>query len=1094
MALAFSSPFATARLERARSWLAARAPAEEVLVVSANTDAASELIRGAALESASGGVFGWYRCTLRQLAANLAKVALIERSLVPVTPLCAEAVVARVVNELRAADRLGRYAPVATTPGFARAVARTLEELRLGQVPIDAGTKLPPELCGLLERYDTALAAAGLADWAVVLELAVARTRDLKIPHELLGLPTLLLDVPLWNADDEALVVALADRAPDVLALVPAGDEVTAVRLRANRFAWEESPSRNDSTLARLQYHLFEDAKPPEGLLDDSVVILSAPGESRECVEIARRLIAYARGGVSFDRMAVLLRSPDEYRPHLEEAFARAGIPTHFARGAVRPDSTGRAFLALLACAAEGLSARRFAEYLSLSEVPDATSEGLPQPAAPTGDRWVPPDDELVPEAIGRAMDVTKQPMDAEDNAASSFDTDAPVVAGTLRAPRRWERLLVDAAVIGGRERWTRRLVGLAKELELDLQELDDPEDPAALRIQRQLVDLAALRDYALPLIDELASFPERVVWGEWIDQLSSLATRALRHPERVLAVLGELAPMAAIGPVDLAEVRVVLSQRLLEIAVPPPTCRYGCVFVAPAEVARGLSFDVVCVPGLAEKLFPREIREDPILLDLAREGLGGLLTNQDRVRRERLALRLAVGAATRRLVLSYPRIDLEKARPRVPSFYGLEAVRAGEGRLPGFDELAKRAEMVAQTQIGWPAPTDAKDAIDEAEHDLALLEGIRPLDAARSVGMARYLLTANPHLGRALRFRARRWLTGWTGADGLVDPCEAAAEVLRLHRFVARSYSATALENYAICPYRFLLQAVHRLAPREEPEAIDTMDALQRGSFVHEVQFEFLRSLQDHGQLPVTAANLDMVCARLDQALDAVAERFREELAPAIDRVWRAEIEGIRADLREWLRRMSEDDSGFVPWRFELAFGLPSRRERDPHSLPDAVPLDCGIQLRGSIDLVERDAADRVRVTDHKTGKVWLPKNGVFKGGTVLQPILYALAAEKVFPDVDVVEGRLYHCTAAGGFEVRSVPLGDDARASARALADGVDGALREGFLPAFPDRGACDRCDYNVVCGPYEERRTRRKRTDLPVIAALLQLRDMP
>ena len=55
-----------------------------------------------------------------------------------------------------------------------------------------------------------------------------------------------------------------------------------------------------------------------------------------------------AESGVAFDRIAVLLRAPEEYRPHLVEAFGRAGIPAHFARGTVQPDPAGRAFLALL--------------------------------------------------------------------------------------------------------------------------------------------------------------------------------------------------------------------------------------------------------------------------------------------------------------------------------------------------------------------------------------------------------------------------------------------------------------------------------------------------------------------------------------------------------------------------------------------------------------------------------------------------------------------------------------------------------------------------------------------------------------------------
>jgi hypothetical protein len=46
---------------------------------------------------------------------------------------------------------------------------------------------------------------------------------------------------------------------------------------------------------------------------------------------------------------------------------------------------------------------------------------------------------------------------------------------------------------------------------------------------------------------------------------------------------------------------------------------------VGPVEAARGLSFDAIFVPGLAEKLFPRRIVEDPILLDAARERLNGI-------------------------------------------------------------------------------------------------------------------------------------------------------------------------------------------------------------------------------------------------------------------------------------------------------------------------------------------------------------------------------------------------------------------------------------------------------------------------------------
>jgi ATP-dependent helicase/nuclease subunit B len=77
-------------------------------------------------------------------------------------------------------------------------------------------------------------------------------------------------------------------------------------------------------------------------------------------------------------------------------------------------------------------------------------------------------------------------------------------------------------------------------------------------------------------------------------------------------------------------------------------------------------------------------------------------------------------------------------------------------------------------------------------------------------------------------------------------------------HTLDARSYSPTALENYARCPYRFFLQTIHRLAPREVPEVIDELDPLQRGSLIHDVQFEMFARLKEENLLPVRPNNLD--------------------------------------------------------------------------------------------------------------------------------------------------------------------------------------------------------------------------------------------
>lgn len=1091
---------ATLRIDRATSWLASQGAGAEVLIIAANADAAADLLRAAA--ATRGAAFGWHRATLARLASQLATPRLAERRLAPLGSLAADALAARVLHGLRTRDALGRFTAVADGPGLARAVARTLAELRMARIAPATLASTAPDLVAIAEAWDAELASADLADRAAIFQIATDVARDLASHVALLGLPTLLLDVAIESAAERELVAALAARAPNFLATLPSGDDASADALRHALGAMiEEIPAPAATTaLSRLQTHLFEGDTTRESAPDDSVVVLSAPGESRECVEIARRCLQLAASGVRFDRIAVLLRSPDEYRPHLDEAFQRAGVPAHFARGAVSPDPAGRAFLALVACAAERLTATRFAEYLSLGEVPDATAAGEPPAPLPAGDRWVPPDEELVSEAMADALGEARQPTPDAD---TFDDPDAqPVAGGVLRAPRRWEQLLVDAAVIGGLDRWERRLAGLAAELAEQLAdaETEDAEGASVPRLRRTIADLEALRGFALPLVGELAALPPSAPWPAWIAALGALATRALRKPERVLGVLAELATMGGADAVPIDEVRRVLARRLLEVAVPPPKSRYGCVFIAPAEAARGMDFDVVFVPGLAERLFPRKIAEEPILLDAARTKLGAdLVTNARRVANERRALRIAVGAARERVVLSYPRLDLDEARARVPSFYALEALRAAEGRLPGFDELAKRAETLTLARVGWPAPQDPADAIDAAEHDLALLDGLLR-DPAPRPGTARYLLDANPHLGRALRFRARRWWKRWTWADGLVAAPEAGreaiaargVEAIREHALAARSFSPTALQHFAACPYRFFLNTVHRLAPREVPEAIEEIDPLSRGSLVHEVQFELFQKLQAEDLLPVRPANVAHARALLDEVLDAAASRARDQLAPAIERVWEDGIESIRADLREWLRRAADDESGFVPWRFELAFGLVGRTQADPHSTPDPVAIDGGLRLRGSIDLVERRSDGALRATDHKTGKDRVGRDAITKGGEALQPVLYALALEQRFPEQTVDSGRLYYCTAAGGFEERVVPLDKEARDAARVVAAALDESLAKPFLPAAPAKGACNWCDYRVVCGPYEELRTSRKpQGELEALTRVRELR---
>ncbi|HEV2177715.1 MAG TPA: PD-(D/E)XK nuclease family protein [Terriglobia bacterium] len=1104
------------RLAAAQRFVSSFAPATEALLIGASREAVDELVYE--LSRSAHATFGLYRFSLTQLAARLSTAEFARTGLAHSTPLGAEAVAARATFDALERGALRYFGPVARHPGFARALARTLQALRLAGIEPARLTALAdpgPDLDALLAAFEQRLAEARLADRAALLAAACrALPGEPRYHRGERVMPLLLLDIPIETPAERDFVAALAGRSQRVLATVPDGDEatlaawarvdgvsMTGMAGMASRASMESPPEAGGTGLARLRRYLFTETPPPEAEAGDEVRFFSAPGEGRECVEIARRILEEARNGVRFDRMAVLLRDPGAYSGFLETAFGRAGIPAYFARGTRRPDPAGRAFLALLACAAEKLSARRFAEYLSLGQVPALDATGGPPPA---GDVWAPSRDEALgpaaeaeaPAEAPEALDETKDP----ESSGAGVSADSPAIEGSLRAPWKWEQFLVEAAVIGGQDRWARRLAGLEAEWRLRLGDLQREEQGSARAqaFERKLENLGHLRRFALPVVEALAGLPGEATWGEWLAALEQLAPRVLSRPARVVAVLAEFKPMAEVGPVGVNEVYDVLAPRLSTLEPEPPARPYGRVFAGTLEQARGRAFEVVFVPGVAERIFPQRPREDPLLLDALRKrladgGAPGLDRQDDRLKRERLLLRLAAGAATQRIHFSYPRLELSKARQRVPSFYALDVRQASTGRIPRLEDLQREAESESASSLAWPAPSSAADSIDDMEHDLATL---RPLLSGHALGermgRARYLLELNEHLARSLRARRARWGTAWSVPDGLCESGDAARGVLAKHRLRARPYSVSALQKFAVCPYQFLLYGVHKLEPREDAVPLVQIDPLTRGTIFHHVLADFMRRLQSEGRLPVTLENLPVDLEVLEQALQQAERKYRDELAPAIPQVWREGIDSIRTDLRGWLQRTADEPSAWVPAHFEFGIGFGPQDGHDRESRREPTALAGGYLLHGIVDLVERhECAAEWRVTDYKTGSNRTRDGMLVAGGEVLQPVLYGLAVEAALGE-RVSEGRLYFCTAAGGFSERAVRLHDVARQRGLQVLETVDRALERAFLPPAPKEGACKWCDFRDVCGPLEELRVAQK--DQEKLDDLQTLRCLP
>ncbi|MEP6962800.1 MAG: hypothetical protein ABI995_12030, partial [Acidobacteriota bacterium] len=156
------------------------------------------------------GSAGVHRVSFLQMARQLAQPALAEFGLAPVSTLGVEALASRVAFLARQQDALVYFKPVANLPGFSRALARTLRELRLAGVSstqLSKGSPPARDLSVLLEDYEEELSDRSLADLAILLELATEAANTGR--HRWAGLPVVVLDADVPTRAHRDLLEAI---------------------------------------------------------------------------------------------------------------------------------------------------------------------------------------------------------------------------------------------------------------------------------------------------------------------------------------------------------------------------------------------------------------------------------------------------------------------------------------------------------------------------------------------------------------------------------------------------------------------------------------------------------------------------------------------------------------------------------------------------------------------------------------------------------------------------------------------------------------------------------------------------------------------
>ena len=781
------------------------------------------------------------------------------------------------------------------------------------------------------------------------------------------------------------------------------------------------------------------------------IAVLEVAGQLGEVRAIAGRIKRLLLSGTKPAEIVVAFRNPADYRDLVEEVFTASGIP--FACDAGVPLARAaqvRAVLTLLQLEAEDWPFRRLTVLLGSSCFQPRWSEWNP-------DR-------------------------------SPSDVAAELRRLKLHVGRKTILKALDDIAKGesaGRATWS-----------------------AAALLNRLSAATARLRSPA--------------GFAAWVDHLSALArelgfagTKGATTPEAVAdrevwdlfeGLLHNAAKTAELLPdtprrLTLAEFLSVVLDLLQTQVIPSRTPEDGRVRVLEATQIRSLDVPILFLGGLSEDSFPARRSDDCVLSEADRRELLDhgvtLLHRTSQAQAEMLLFYGVVTRAERALVLSYPAVST-RGQPLAPSPYvtallelfdpGAVSVTRDEqlDPVPPVDELLHAGDLrvaaTAETLAGRPGLWRAYAEREEQRRPA------RTMLAAVEMGLQ--------------RFRTR----GFTSYEGLLSE-PGNLEALRLRFPPEYEFSATHLESYATCPFRFWMSRVLRIESLESP--VVNTDFRRRGVLVHQVLSDVHQELRERLQ-GMPAAEIGAALAEFQ----SVGEQFREKLQNRIAAEYGgSELQQALLNIEEqllakwgvaygdqWTNYLAESHkqtgAALMPAAFEIEFGTPreapvtseaTENQGTQVSRSPALVLGEGAgaaRIGGRIDRIDvGQIGDSTvySVIDYKTGKP--PK---FSGddvalGRTLQLVLYSLAVQRLgIVGADAVPFQAgYWCLRAEGFHAawaasESVADGIIESAEWSALCASVEAiiprlalGIRQGQFPVYNrDDNCTGYCEYKTVC----------------------------
>ncbi|MBI4468922.1 MAG: PD-(D/E)XK nuclease family protein [Acidobacteria bacterium] len=593
----------------------------------------------------------------------------------------------------------------------------------------------------------------------------------------------------------------------------------------------------------------------------------------------------------------------------------------------------------------------------------------------------------------------------------------------------------------------------------------------------------------------------------EGLRRALAAAAKAFEISDSVLEIEGD--PGMATLPAFVEEAQRCLRAQTLRAGTSDPA---GLAVLEATDI-RGLRFPVVFLAGLVEGGFPLRAGRDWIYPHEERERLKEYgLTLEDispaTLLKEEHYLYQVACRASERLYLSRP-VIAEDGTETVASYFIEEIEHALAPRK--ICRRTIRSDYDGNDLLAASTGSELATAISRQEE--RCLQGDRDHRLLTSAELGRLISWSRDrgHLSdlalRRIRIGRERAGQAFGPFDGRLDRREL-FDILEASFGCEHTFSASELNLYGNCPYKFFAERILKLEPRVEA-ALD-LAATEEGQLLHEALRRFFSNRRGRSLLQAELVRLQEEMGGIaDEIFDEHASRV-PPLNPRIRSLDREIHKIILNQVVAYERELQQRTQalGVVPTFVEWAFGMKSVAS-DPESTSSFLEIQRraspaageAVRLRGQIDRIDLAEDGTTIAYDYKRSG----GSGVndMKAGRDLQLGIYLEAVERLLRPGQTVAGGGYYLLRGSG-ERRNKGL---YRAALKAYTQiGLRGGkvpsnlseedwqglrqvmlqhiwsfidrIRTGDFRPVPSLGlkTCSHCDFSAVCR-YEPYRIRQK-----------------